>query len=244
MLTCGGLSLLPVLSGLAYLTGEHGKKNPVRWPYRVEDDDFSRWVHGSELLILSGASISRAAFSLSRVIREGIRLHLAGALVLFGGSYTREISRSLIELAAAHDFALMTIPWDVPLVDIEEAIARAVVHSEDAEEESGETVGGSTQLGVLLAKPALRAVLRAFSVRVLAPLATSSEARVLLPTLNAYLAAGGNVVHAAARLYVHRNTLSYRLKKIEKLLGGSLTEPERRLELALAIYVRQALGEK
>ena len=132
MFRCKDLKSLPSLGRLRYLTGTRGLENPIRWIYTPEDDDFTDWVHGGELLIVSGAASHRPAFNLSRVLREAVRLNLAGAILLFGEHYIEEIPRSIIDAAARKDFPLMTIPWDTPLVDIEESIARAIVLSDRA----------------------------------------------------------------------------------------------------------------
>ena len=132
MLRCKDLKSLPSLGRLRYLTGTRGLENPIRWIYTPEDDDFTDGVHGGELLIVSGAASHRPAFNLSRVLREAVRLNLAGAILLFGEHYIEEIPRSIIDAAARKDFPLMTIPWDTPLVDIEESIARAIVLSDHA----------------------------------------------------------------------------------------------------------------
>jgi purine catabolism regulator len=42
----------------------------------------------------------------------------------------------------------------------------------------------------------------------------------------------------AQKLFVHRNTLRYRLHKIEKLLGKSLDSSTNRFALQLALYLR------
>ena len=132
MLRCKDLKSLPSLGKLRYLTGTRGLENPIRWIYTPEDDDFTDWVHGGELLIVSGAASHRPAFNLSRVLREAVRLNLAGAILLFGEHYIEEIPQAIIDAAARKDFPLMTIPWDTPLVDIEESIARAIVLSDRA----------------------------------------------------------------------------------------------------------------
>lgn len=132
MLRCKDLKSLPSLGRLRYLTGTRGLENPIRWIYTPEDDDFTDWVHGGELLIVSGAASHRPAFNLSRVLREAVRLNLAGAILLFGEHYIEEIPQAIIDAAARKDFPLMTIPWDTPLVDIEESIARAIVLSDHA----------------------------------------------------------------------------------------------------------------
>ena len=390
MLRCKDLKSLPSLGKLRYLTGTRGLENPIRWIYTPEDDDFTDWVHGGELLIVSGAASHRPAFNLSRVLREAVRLNLAGAILLFGEHYIEEIPQAIIEAAARKDFPLMTIPWDTPLVDIEESIARAIVLSDRAPQQESllalalagrvsaqefaaraasagypvhapqalcafsflpENAGGRAvealtqetaqalaaalsarsqpflscsslnQIYLLFAvtetagaaeavlaqlyslaharikreeccagatlAPALGDIIilyheartaldiargqhlhtapyvyehgglaelivgssmteqfRSFANGLLAPL-VAQDARShgrLMETLAAFVAANGNVLHAARELYIHRNTLKYRLRQIEKALGGSLDDPDLRLKLQLALYVRRLLG--
>jgi len=57
-------------------------------------------------------------------------------------------------------------------------------------------------------------------------------------TLRAVLDHGG-VNEAAAALGVHRNTIAYRLRRIERLTGWSLSDPDLRLPLALAVRLVQ-----
>ncbi len=87
--------------------------------------------------------------------------------------------------------------------------------------------------------------LRAFQRDVLGPLETSDATRrsEFVRTLDAFLRAGGNHMRAARDLNVHRNTLIYRLERIQELLGGvDLEDPETRLNLQLALKIRTALG--
>ena len=58
--------------------------------------------------------------------------------------------------------------------------------------------------------------------------------RERLQTLRALLAHGG-VGEAAAALGVHRNTIAYRLRRIEAATGWRLADPELRLPLAAAL---------
>ncbi len=57
----------------------------------------------------------------------------------------------------------------------------------------------------------------------------------LVRTLEAYLDAGGSQVQAARRLFVHRNTLRYRLKLVREQLGVDLDDPLQRLTLHMAL---------
>jgi PucR-like helix-turn-helix protein len=62
--------------------------------------------------------------------------------------------------------------------------------------------------------------------------------RERLETLRAVLAHGG-VGEAAAALGVHRNTIAYRLRRIELATGWRLADPELRLPLAVAVGLVQ-----
>ena len=58
--------------------------------------------------------------------------------------------------------------------------------------------------------------------RYLEPLAEGGSARELMTTLRAYLACGMHVERTATRLFVHQNTVRYRLARFEELTGSSL----------------------
>jgi purine catabolism regulator len=57
----------------------------------------------------------------------------------------------------------------------------------------------------------------------------------LVVTLHTYLAADCSVQTAAEQLYVHRNTIRYRLDQIERLTGRSLHSTQDRVQLWLAL---------
>ena len=57
----------------------------------------------------------------------------------------------------------------------------------------------------------------------------------LIPTLRAYVQADYNANETARRLYVHANTLAYRLRTIRRLLGGDPARGDLRLTVELAL---------
>jgi purine catabolism regulator len=65
-----------------------------------------------------------------------------------------------------------------------------------------------------------------------------SNAR-LCESLEAYIEANGRWADAAARLYVHRHTLRYRIQRIEDLTGRDLGNAHDRLEFWLALKARE-----
>ncbi len=80
--------------------------------------------------------------------------------------------------------------------------------------------------------------IRDFCERVLGPLAEDEE---LTRTLEVYLRAHGSLNEVARRLFLHRNTVRLRLRRIAKLTGADLKDADSRLALHLAILGRQAL---
>lgn len=83
--------------------------------------------------------------------------------------------------------------------------------------------------------------LESFSHEVLGGLLAYDEKRGggLVQTLEAYLDLGGGMQEIADRLFIHRNSLIYRLRRIEELTGRMLADPHDRLLLHLALKVRQ-----
>lgn len=59
-----------------------------------------------------------------------------------------------------------------------------------------------------------------------------------IQTLTVWLEEGGSTASTARRLYLHRNTVRYRIAKIERALGLDLTVPDTRLALLLACRAR------
>ena len=69
----------------------------------------------------------------------------------------------------------------------------------------------------------------------------SGNGQELTRTLEVYLRSGRNSKQTAEKLFIHRNTLHQRLKKIETLCGVDLSDPETAFELQFAVYVEKCL---
>jgi sugar diacid utilization regulator len=64
----------------------------------------------------------------------------------------------------------------------------------------------------------------------------------LVETLDVFLSENGNMLRAAQRLYAHRNTLRYRLRKIEEVSGRDLADASQRLNYQVALTIGRFLG--
>jgi DNA-binding PucR family transcriptional regulator len=83
-------------------------------------------------------------------------------------------------------------------------------------------------------------VLRSFRERLLGPLQAYDDRHraELLPTLREFLACSGSWNACAATMYVHVNTVRYRIRRIEELTGRDLSRLNDQVDFFLALQIR------
>lgn len=123
----------------------------------------------------------------------------------------------------------------VPLLDARRSLVVAELLPDDA---SG-LVAAADRLPELLLRGAPE-VAATLAERVLEPLATlrASQRERLTATLASWLRHWGQRTEIAAELGVHPQTVGYRVNQLRELLGDALEDPDRRLELQLALLGR------
>ncbi|MGG3432935.1 PucR family transcriptional regulator [Heyndrickxia coagulans] len=67
------------------------------------------------------------------------------------------------------------------------------------------------------------------------------EQQSLFATLSVFLETNCQISETAKRLYVHRNTVVYRIEKCEELLGKRIRDPETNLQLRLALRIKSLI---
>lgn len=86
---------------------------------------------------------------------------------------------------------------------------------------------------------AVRADAAEEAMRILEPILRDKSADALLEALRAYIDSGGRLQLAAQSLYVHRNTIRYRLRRIEELTGARITDAQTRMTFQIALRLWQ-----
>jgi PucR C-terminal helix-turn-helix domain/GGDEF-like domain len=120
-----------------------------------------------------------------------------------------------------------------------EAVQAARIHSLAPRAIPPVTSYARVELVSLLASDLPRA--RAFVAGHLGPLASSEvAAERLRETVLAFLVSGGSPTRVARDLYVHQNTVAYRVKQAEELLGHEVGQSP--VELTCALTLAAALG--
>ena len=82
----------------------------------------------------------------------------------------------------------------------------------------------------------------AFQEEILGPLLAYDGSPELLHTLEVYFEHNGSLAQASEVLFIHRNTLSYRLDRISEIAGLDLEKPETRLAVELALHIYRMFG--
>lgn len=87
---------------------------------------------------------------------------------------------------------------------------------------------------------------RAFTRQVIGPLVEYDERHqsTLVQTIDAYFNHHGNISQTAESLFIHRNTLLYRLDRIQELTGNDLNQANMRLGMQLALKLWQLRSDK
>jgi len=121
---------------------------------------------------------------------------------------------------------------DVPLLEARRSLALAALLPEEAD---GVVRAADRLPGLLVrAAPEVEATL---AERALAPLASlpGNRSERLAATLAAWLRHWGQRTLVAAELGVHPQTVGYRMNQLREVFGDALDDPDRRLELQLAL---------
>jgi purine catabolism regulator len=86
--------------------------------------------------------------------------------------------------------------------------------------------------------------LMSFQEETIGPLLAHESGNDLIHTLEAYFENKGNLSQTAEALYIHRNTLLYRMERIQEILKLDLDRPTSRLAVQLALHIHRMMGSK
>ncbi len=183
------------------------------------------------------------------LLRE--RGDLLAVLLPAADELSQEKLRTTLEEARAHLSKMLDAPATVGM-GRRMAGARSIVQSyreaEQAARIGHQFLGGNRtiafeDLGVyrLIARVDDPDALDSFRREFLGSLEEYDErhAAELIATLEGFFVCNGNHAKAAEMLHLHRNTLLYRLERIEALTGRDLSDAETRLSLQLALKIRR-----
>ena len=128
-LTVGDALRLGVMQNVRVVAGHQGLARQIRWVHIIDIPEIVQWVRGGELLLSTGYGWPKDPSEQARVIRELDRIGLAGLLIETGRFYDR-IPSAILKTADAVDLPVLEGPWELPFVDITEAVDRLIIRDQ------------------------------------------------------------------------------------------------------------------
>jgi Sugar diacid utilization regulator len=132
-MNCGDLlNIKQLKEGLELITGESGLNRYIRWPYFAdciqclsEDYDFSEFIHGGELFIITNESLTGNEKRVLEIIKKADELKVAGIVINEG-----QILDSVKDICEQREIPLFEIAINVHLIDFSQIICKALVEEE------------------------------------------------------------------------------------------------------------------
>lgn len=113
------------------VAGKEGLGNYVRWVHLVENADVSLFLHGNEMVFMTGVGINDDGHLLRFV--EELIARRCSALVINTGKYIKSIPQSVKDCCDINSLPLFTVPWEVKLIDITYDFCHRIVTGEEIE---------------------------------------------------------------------------------------------------------------
>ena len=112
---------LDSLTCMKIVAGDEGIEKQVEWVYVAEcfEDPLEgiQWLQGGELVFITGSKMKGNLSYIARIV-EGISEKNASGLLVNIGPYIDNIPKEAIDVANDLKIPVMTIPWNVKLIDI------------------------------------------------------------------------------------------------------------------------------
>lgn len=128
IITCNNIFKLPSLEKIKVVAGKSGLNNIIRWVHVMEYPQYTKWLKGGELILITGVAIKDDINVLTQIIKDISSRNVSG-LVINIGPYITETPKEVIELADSLDFPVFELPFDVKLIDISQSICNAIFMS-------------------------------------------------------------------------------------------------------------------
>lgn len=241
--TCKDIMNLEICSKLKLCGGAQGLDRIVTWPYIKNMDTISEWIHGGELIFVIGAKEDVSEGGLLHLMDEAVKNEIAGVVMLCGEDYMKSIPKSVIKYANEYAIPLFKMPFRLKLIDITREISDYIVC--DRERNKEHVNFAEQSILNLLLNDSSKEELLAYCRLKLQPLIEADKVlkSEYVLTLKQYLDHDNSLIKTAQAMFIHRNTLVNRMKKIDGLLLTDMNENEVQNEYYNIYKVLQYFGE-
>ncbi len=115
-----------VFSEARVVAGRKGLSRIIRWVHVVDIPDVAHWVRDGDLLLTTAFAFRDNQSAQVELIPSLVAKGLAG-MVIAVGRYFHEIPREIIDPADELDFPIVTLPFEVPFVEVTQAVHKQIL---------------------------------------------------------------------------------------------------------------------
>lgn len=240
--TCREIMNLEICKRLKLLGGADGLDRIVSWPYIKNMDTISKWIHGQELIFVIGAKEDISEKGMLRLMDEAVMNDISGVVMLHGEDYITKVPKSIITYANQQKIPLFKMPFMLKLLDVTKEISKYIIRDREMNQQCGE-LAGTSMINILLKNKSREEIL-AYCFNKLQPLTEADKVlkTEYVKTLRCYLECNNDLLHASRHMYIHRNTMTNRMRKIAGLLEQNINDAAVRTELYNIFKVLEYYG--
>lgn len=114
------------------LAGEEGLNRQVEWIHMIESAESASFLHGSEIIFLTGVLYQGANWLLDFVKR--LYKSKCSGFIVNVGPYIKKVPQIVIEYCDEHKLPLFILPWSVHLVDVTRYLCQFIIDEKKREQ--------------------------------------------------------------------------------------------------------------
>lgn len=228
--TCEDILEIDTCRKMKFISGKNGLKRVVSWPYIKAIDNLSEWLYGDEMVFILNEQGNYKEEAVKGYLNEAEKANISAIVLLVDTEHTYEITEEAKRMSEEYSVTIFTLPYNQRLIDITRDISRLIMQDQIATKsisfDEDETI-----LSMLLnGKQNEEILFHCF--RKLQPLKDTDRVMKseLVKTLYMFLENGNDAARTSEKLFIHRNTMNGRMKKINSLLGTNMNDPKVRTE--------------
>ena len=128
-ITCNTLLEAKFFKSIELRAGSSGLNRVISWPYIGQTPSITEWVHGGELLFITG--VVHEAAMLPNVLEECISKKLAGLVILISNEYIKDIPDNILKRADEAHFPVFSMPWRLKLIDVTKKLSNLIIEDQN-----------------------------------------------------------------------------------------------------------------
>lgn len=127
IMKCRNLEELKLFRDIKLIAGKDGLDHVITWVYINQDSSVHNWIHGGELVFITGLENEFSNEKLKAVVEDCIENAASGIVILCSPEHIQSIPENIISLADERAMPLYEMPWQLKLVDVTKEIADTLI---------------------------------------------------------------------------------------------------------------------